>query len=286
MLDKPAETEFIAIKAENGPHVAPASETKAGRTIQSVDRALSVLEAVASKNDGTSVSDIAQLVGLNISTCHHLLTTLVQRGYLAHLGRTRGYALGPKLRELVEVSQGERDPAVLLTGDIQALSKKLGHGMQFAVLSDTSLMTKISIAGSDESIQEPDEVEKMTALHATATGKAILAWIPDTELVRIISANGLNPYTSRTITSLSGLVEELRLVRRSKVAIDDEEFRDGIVCIGSAIREGGGAVIGSISVTTSADRANEKYRQYLVGEIVAAANTFSNKLHNFSGRYQ
>ncbi|MGB5557888.1 MAG: IclR family transcriptional regulator [Paracoccaceae bacterium] len=279
-LDKPTEFEERASKVDGAmPLIAP-QEDQPVRTIQSVDRALRILEAVAGERDGITVSEISEQVGLNMSTCHHLITTLVQRGFLAHLGRMRGYALGPKLSELVELSEQETDAAALLDKDLRALGAKLGHGVQFATHSDTSLVTRLSFPGPDDEVVEPSEVEKMTAMHATATGKAILAWIPDTELVRVISANGLTQYTPRTITTLSGLVEELRLVRRLKFAVDDEEFHEGIVCIGAAIREGAGAVIGSISVTISAERATQDYRQYLIREMIGAANNFSNKLRN------
>ncbi len=258
----------------------PEGDRLQGRTIQSVDRALQVLESIALSSEGTTVKSVAEKLGLNTSTCHHLITTLVRRGYLAQISRSRGYVLGPKLSELIEAAERESDPTVLLESNLRELGQRLGHGVQFAILSDTSLLTKLSFPGADDTIVEPDEVEKMTALHATATGKAILAWIPDTELVRVISANGLKTYTPKTITTLSGLVEELRLVRRGKFAVDDEEFREGIVCIGAAIREGAGAVIGSISTTISADRATEEYRQYLIREMIGAANSFSNKLRD------
>ena len=255
-------------------------EHQGGRTIQSVDRALRVFDTVATAGYGITVSEISKKVGLNISTCHHLITTLVQRRFLTHLGRMRGYALGPRLNELLEISESECDPEVLLAKDIKLLGEKLGHGVQFAELKGTSLITKLSFPSSKDNIKEPSEVEKMTALHATATGKAILAWIPDTELVRIISTNGLNSFTSQTIVSLSGLIEELRLVRRRKFAVDDQEFCNGIVCIGAAIRQDAGAVVGSISISLSSDQANKEYRTFLIKEIIDAANTFSIKIRN------
>jgi len=257
---------------------APSDEAQHGRTIQSVDRAFQLLEKIAASRDGITLSSISDQVGLNVSTCHHLVSTLAQRGYVSHLGRARGYALGPKLNELVELSKSEADPAVLLEADLKAFSTRLGHGVQLAVLSDTSLLTKLSFPGRDEHVVEPSEVEKMSALHATATGKAILAWIPDTELVRVISANGLTSYTPRTITSLSGLFQELGAVRRQKFAVDDEEFRLGIVCIGAAIREREGAVIGSLSVTVSSEQATTEYRKYLADEVINVAGALSSNL--------
>lgn len=268
------------VKTRPKAEALPVRDEQQGRTIQSVDRALQVLEMIAENRDGVTVSTVSEKVGLNVSTCHHLITTLVHRGYLTQVSRSRGYTLGSKLSEIIELSERESDPATLLEQDLKELGARLGHGVQFAVLSDTSLLTKLSFPSADDAVVEPNEVEKMKALHATATGKAILAWIPDTELVRVISANGLASYTPRSITSLSGLVEELRLVRRGKFAVDDEEFHEGIVCIGATIREGAGAVIGSISTTVSVERATEDYRQFLIKEMIKAANIFSNKLRD------
>lgn len=256
------------------------SPQKPVRTIQSVDRALTLLELSAGEIDGITLSELSERIGLNASTCHHLVMTLVARGYLTHISRSRGYALGPRVRELLEMMEHDSDPAVLLRDDLRRLGEQLGLGVQLAVLSETSLLTKLSFPGPASTLEEPNEVEKMTALHATATGKAILAWIPDTELVRIISANGLRSYTPNTINSLSGLVEELRSVRRFKYAIDNEELREGVVCIGSAIREGGGAVVASISTTLPASEATEDRKAQLTRQMIEAANTFSNKLRN------
>ena len=259
--------------------VSPNQKT---RTIQSVDRALIILEIIANKSNGMTVTQVSEAVGLNISTCHHLLSTLVQRGYVSHLGRAQGYGLGPKLSELIEVSGQQEDPEFLLATDLHNLSERLGHGVQFAILSGNALMTKLSVSDPKAQINEPSEVKKMHALHATATGKAILAWIPDTELARIISINGLESYTEKTLTTLSGLIEELLLVRRFKYAIDDEEFCKGVVCIGATIREGAGAVIGSISVTMPSDLATDFYRNKIIKEVIDASNLFSNRLRKQS----
>lgn len=252
-----------------------------GRQIQSVNRALTILEVIASEQDGMTLSELAERAGLNASTCHHLIATLVARGYLVNLGRSRGYAVGQKINQLNTLAERESDPVELLKDDIRALSIRLGHGVQLAVLSETSLLTKLRFAPAKDDLKEPDDVAKMTALHATATGKAILAWIPDTELVRIISANGLTRYTDKTIVTLSGLVEELRSVRRRGFSVDNEELQKGVVCIGAALREVGGAVVASISTTVPAHQATEEYRAHLSKAIITAAHEYSNRLRKF-----
>jgi IclR family acetate operon transcriptional repressor len=121
---------------------------------------------------------------------------------------------------------------------------------------------------------------KMKALHATATGKAILAWLPEIELVRVISANGLTKYTEKTITTLSGLIEDLRLVRRRGYSIDDEELQDGVVCIGAALRDPGGAIVGSISTTIPSDQMTDTYKVDLTKTMVSSALDFSQRLRS------
>ncbi|MGB7244623.1 MAG: IclR family transcriptional regulator [Sulfitobacter sp.] len=263
-----------------GPVKGGPSLPEGPRHIQSVVRALDILEVLAGERDGLVLSELSGRVGLNSSTCHHLISTLVARGYVLHLGRSRGYALGAKVHELVDLAAGESDPAELLKDDLKLLGSQLGHGVQLAVLAETSLLTKVRIPAPDQvsAAVEPDELIKMRALHATATGKAILAWLPEIELVRVISANGLTQYTGKTLTTLSGLIEDLRLVRRRGYSIDDEELKEGVVCIGAALRDPGGAIVGSISMTAPSDKMTKAYRTEVAKKMVSAALEFSKRL--------
>jgi IclR family acetate operon transcriptional repressor len=252
------------------------------RLIQSVTRALDIIEVIAGERDGLVLSELSDRVGLNSSTCHHLISTLVSRGYVQRLGRSRGYVLGQKVHELVDLAESELDPSEVLKGELRELGARIGRGVQFAVLMETSLLTKLRFLTPDlnNGLVEPDELTKMKALHATATGKAILAWLPEIELVRVISANGLTKYTEKTITTLSGLIEDLRLVRRRGYSIDDEELQDGVVCIGAALRDPGGAIVGSISTTIPSDQMTDTYKVDLTKTMVSSALDFSQRLRS------
>lgn len=281
----PESQENFEVKPADDAVAQPKSEsplTGGVRHIQSVIRALDIIEAITAEREGLVLSELADQVGLNSSTCHHLVSTLVSRGYLLHHGRSRGYALGPKIHELVDLADREFDPSELLRDDLKTFGEKIGQSVQFAVLAETSLLTKLRFAAPDRASAtlEPDELIKMHALHATATGKAILAWLPEIELVRMISANGLTRYTAKTITTLSSLVDDLRLVRRRGFSVDDEELKDGVVCIGAALRDPGGAIVGSISTTIPADKMTASYRADMAKTMVAAALKFSKRLRN------
>lgn len=250
---------------------------KPSRSIQSVERALLLIEIMAGSHEPLPLQDLAQQAQLNTSTCHHLIATLVGRGYVLHAGRNRGYMLSSKLRELTELGSTEIDLIDFVRPDLAALAERLGEGVQMAVLRDSALMTQLRLGG-DPDLKEPDEVKKMTASHATATGKAILAWLPEAEMARVISETGLVAYTDRTITSLSGFIEELRHVRRNGFSIDNEELQDGVICCGAALRDEKGAVIASISASYAARKNSEAYRNHVIRHVVQCARALSDRL--------
>ncbi|HDZ71701.1 MAG TPA: IclR family transcriptional regulator [Aurantimonas coralicida] len=249
-----------------------------GRVIQSVDRALKLIEVIAGKDRPILLNELARAAELNLSTCHHLVATLVARGYVIHAGRSRGYMLSSKLADLAALASREFDLCEFVHDELQGLNVSLRESVQLAVLRDSILMTRLKFGSLMPTHVEPDEVKKMRAAHATATGKAILAWLPETELARVVSNSGLTPFTASTITSLSALIEELRIVRRSGFAVDDEELEPNVICYGAALRDGSGAVLGSISVSIPKSRATTEYRAHMIRAVIECAGKLSNRL--------
>lgn len=259
---------------------APQADVRepAVRTIQSVDRALTVMEVLAGRDGPMPLSELAAAAGLNVSTCHHLVATLVERGYVLRAGRSRGYMLSLKLSDLAEAASHKFDIINVVQADLKALNEHLREAVQLATIRGSALVTQLRFDSHMPSHVEADEVKKMRAAHATATGKAILAWLPEHEMVRIVSDNGLESFTERTITTLSGLIEELRLVRRTGFAVDEEELEPGVICYGAALRDGTGAVIGSISASIPTSRASQQYRSHIARAVVKCARDVSDRL--------
>ena len=115
---------------------------------------------------------------------------------------------------------------------------------------------------------------RLEAPHATSVGKAIMAWLPEHEIHRIV-AGSMKRFTDNTITDFPALVESLRNVRRTGYAIDREEFLPGVICVGAAIRDQAGTVIGAISVSTPSMRANEEHVTLMREEVSAATSALS-----------
>ena len=118
------------------------------------------------------------------------------------------------------------------------------------------------------------KIGKIEAPHATSVGKAMLAWLPEDEMRRIL-AGGMKRYTEHTITEFPALIESLRIVRRNGYAIDREEYLPGVICVGAAIRDQAGTVIGAISASTPTMRASDEHIALMRDEIIAATRALS-----------
>lgn len=232
------------------------SEPKHGRrTIQSLERAIDLLEILASAGGGMALTEIARRSGLNASTCHHLLATLAKRGMV---GRSvgRNYLLGPRIAHLSESRLKHFSFVDAALPELRELNEVTRESVQLAAMQGKSLATLAKLDSMlPVRVGFDDEYSRSDAAHATAAGKAILAWLPETEMVRIVGSGPLRSFTEKTIPSCEELRENLRLVRRNGYSWENEEFQLGVVCVGGAVRDQNGAVVGAIGVSMPRMRA-------------------------------
>jgi len=261
------------------PHTNVAAGVKqTRRRIQSVERALSLIELLADAKNGVRLNDISEILGLNVSTCHHLLGTLMDRGYVAQSGKDRVYYIGNKVMELSGSRVRQFDLADVVMEDLHDLNHRTGETVHLAVLQGDQLAT-IAVLDSRHAVRVVSAPSgKADAIHATATGKAILAWLPETEVDRLVSRSGMTVFTDKTITDREVLIEELRLVRRNGYSMDQEEYQPGVVCVGSAIRDHAGAVIGSFSCSMPTMRGSKKRMREIQADVKSTARVISEKM--------
>ena len=214
--------------------------------------------ALAELGGEATLSSLAIRTGLNISTCHHLLATLVQRGFVAKTIGRRGYALGARILYLshacLQVDLPRRAQPF-----IDRINQSTGETVHLAVMQGDDLATLLTREARHAVRVDSGTLGQSSAMHATAAGKSILAWLPENEISRILTSQGMHAFTPTTITDYAALIEELRLVRRNGFAIDREEFQPGVICVGTAIRDHAGAVVGSISALSPTMRASNEH---------------------------
>ena len=261
----------VAIEERRGAY-AQAGEP-AQTTIRSVQRALALIDAIAAAGGEASLSDLSARTRLNISTCHHLLATLINCGYAAKVPGKKLYALGTRLVQLSQASlhadlprraEPFLDAINAATGETVHLAAVQGHVIVTLAVKEARHAVRVGAA----------EIGKLEAPHATSVGKAILAWLPVNEIERVC-AGRMRRFTEHTITDMAQLLESLREVRREGFAMDREEYQPGVLCLGAPIRERTGAVMGAISVSMPNMRATEEHTAVARHEIIAAARALS-----------
>jgi IclR family acetate operon transcriptional repressor len=254
----------------------PMGRDKGG--IQALDRAFLILDIIADAGGEAKLTEISARAGLRVSTRHHLISTLFNWGYVARGAGSKSYVLGSRILYLSAACLRQVDLPRRAQDYVDRLNDQTREAVQLAIMQDTSLVNVLRRDARHAVRVGAGLGGESNAAHATATGKAILAWLPPRELDRIIADKGLTAFTAHTIVDKDELKEQLRLTRRNGFAIDREEFQLGVVCIGAAIRDHAGAVVGSISVSAPLFRATADYLDQIKLHLIAATDELSMEL--------
>ncbi|WP_142848643.1 IclR family transcriptional regulator [Telmatospirillum sp. J64-1] len=246
--------------------------------IQSVDRALDILEALASSRNAVALTELAAKTGLNFSTCHHLLATLARRGYATQEPETRRYLLGNRVFELAEGRSRQLHLVTFAMPALEELNRVTSESVHLAVIEAFDLVTLAKLPSLHAVKVDSDVMGKSKAAHATATGKAILAHMSENVLAELLARHGLQRFTDHTICSVEELKRELAKVREQGWSEDWEEFQPGVVCIGAPIYDRTGKVVASVSSSTPTMRATDEALARTRSKVAECAATISRQL--------
>lgn len=194
--------------------------------VQSVDRAIDLLEIMTDLGGDAALSELATSSGLPLPTIHRLMRTLVMRGYARQLP-SRRYTLGPRLIRLGE-SAG-RQLGAGARPHLERLVRELGESANLAMI-DRDMAVYVAQASSQHSMRTFTEVGRRVYCSCTGVGKAVLAQLPDTTVREIVGRTGMPAATDRSITSLDALLDEMARVRDQGYAVDDGEQEIGVRC--------------------------------------------------------
>ena len=212
-----------------GAEVEAARRRRGG--VQSIDRALLLLEVLAADGGRASLTRLSQQSGLPAPTIHRLLTSLVSGGYVRR-EPSRGYALGPSLVRLGVVAGRTVGPGTHT--QLARLVAATGETANLATLEGSSVLY-LAQAPSRHSMRMFTEVGRRVAAHCTGVGKALLARLPIEDAQALARDAGFHPRTEHTISSETALAAELEKVRAQGFAVDDEEQELGVRCVAAAV---------------------------------------------------
>jgi IclR family acetate operon transcriptional repressor len=230
---------------------SPASPSQASQ-VKSATRTLDIIEYVVARGRPLVAQEIAVALGIPVSSLSYLLATLVERGYLARDGRR--YSAGPGLARLQAKSGGLglRERAAPL---VRSLRVALNETASFFVRSGWEVEALVTET-SEQALRYSLETGRRLPMHALASGKALLAALPDAELEAYFANYERERFTGSTVTAEKALRRDLAEIRRTGFAVTNEEYSLGIRGIGKVVRMDG-VPVGSLSVAIPTVRFDE-----------------------------
>ena len=244
--------------------------------IQSVDRALSILEIFSSRKPEIGVSEIARLLNLNKSTVFGLISTLERRGYIEQNPDNGLYRLGLKTIELSQNKLSAFSTAEIAHPILRKLVDTVKETVHLAIY-DRGEVVYIDKVECDNALSIASFIGKRNPAYCTGVGKCLFAFQTDEEIERVLR-RPLEKRTPKTITEIKRLKDELATIRKSKIAYDDEEFSIGLKCFAAPVIDARGAVCAAVSISIPTIRLDVERESFLETSVRGAAKAISEAL--------
>lgn len=253
----------------------PRGDDRPAAAVQSVDRALVVLEILAQAGQA-GVTEIAAALDVHKSTASRLIAVLESRGYVEQVSGRGKYRLGFAVARLARATSAHLDLGRLSQDVCDGLSDELGETTNVAILDENRIVNVVESIGPGE-ITLRTWVGQNCPAHATSSGKVLLAALDAAE-VRARLADPLASFTPWTITTVAALQTELAEVRERGWASVTEELEVGLNAVAAPVRDANSQVIAALSVSGPSYRLGQEKLGEVADRTIAAAEAVSRRL--------
>jgi IclR family pca regulon transcriptional regulator len=220
-------------------------------TSQSLERGLAILSAFSAERQRIGVSEIAQELGLTRSTAHRYIATLAGLGYLHQDAGTRKYALGPRVLDLGFTAINSMELRHVAAPHMQRLCDETGHTVNLAILDDVDIVYVERFRASRRNQNQIDldlHVGSRLPAYCTSMGKVLLAFLSDEERDALLDRISFARRGPNTLTSKSALLTELRHIRASGIAVNNEELAYGLRSVAVPVFAAGGDAVAALNL--------------------------------------
>jgi len=245
-----------------------------GKIINSVDRALQILQLFSLQKPEWGVSEISRELNLYKSCIHNTLYTLLHKGFVNQNTNNGKYRLSIKFFELGSIVLENIDLRKIAHPYLEKLSREFNETVHLGILSDGEVLS-IEREKSNQSLQHQIYIGKRAPLHCTGVGKSLLAFFDTEKIERIIQEKELKKYTENTITDINQLKIELQQIRKQGYAVDNMEHEPGVRCIAAPIRDYHGKVIASFSLSGPAFRISKEKIPLIKEKVIECCRLIS-----------
>jgi IclR family acetate operon transcriptional repressor len=203
-------------------------------SVKSIEKTLSTLDFFISSDskNGLALKDVCAALGFKKSAAHHMLSTICSKGYLYQDLKTKKYFIGSKIKQISQLATiGDSEFINYAFEHIKRINQITGEAVHLAGFEGTRLITLKMIESTHPVRVDHGFLNKDHAFHATASGKAILAHMSSQDQEKVLKKNR-QEFTKKTITNKSALLTELVKIKKNGFSVDDEEFQEGVYCVG------------------------------------------------------
>ena len=261
--------------ASNNPDLDKDADAQGGG-VQSVDRALQVLEILARQGDA-GVSEIAEEMGVHKSTVSRLMGSLVGRDMVRQNHERGKYQLGFGVLRLAASIPGRLSVVHEAREVLETLANEYKETVNLAVLR-SNYAVNVDQAMGPSTLATYDWVGSLTPLHATSSGKVLLASLTADERTQVFKAVGLPARTPLTVTNRGELEKQLLDVARKGYATVHEEFEIGLTAVAVPIFNHTGSVIAAVSISGPAFRFSPEDQPELISGLREAGLAISARM--------
>ncbi len=244
---------------------------------QAVIRAVHLLKAFTRDRPEQTLAELSSAMGLTKTTAHRLLTALESEGLVARNPVTRAYRLGPAILALGSQALVTNDLRAVVEPELRGLAARTGETATLEVPLEGSMLILAEVPGK-YLVTVAAELGTRWPMHATSTGKAYLAALPEEER-RALLVPPLARLTQATIVDVEQLERELEQVRERGFATATEEIEAGASAVGAVLRNSLGTPVAAISLGGLASRLKSRRMQTLGRELAAVAARLAPQLH-------
>lgn len=240
----------------------------AEKTIKSVDRVFDIIE-ILKENEGATLGEIAEEVGVAKSTAHYHLKTLLERGFVTK--KQQEYHVGLRFLDYAIYARHNLSLYPAAKPTIEELANQCNERV-WCVTEENGKAVFVYTAEGKQAVDTDGRVGKQFPLHHISSGKAILAHLPKERVEEIVETHGLSRRTPRTITEKKELFEELEEIRQRGYALNLEESVSEMHAVGAPVLRPDGTVFGAISIVGPANRLTKsrienEYSDLLLGAV-------------------
>jgi IclR family acetate operon transcriptional repressor len=228
-----------------------------GGSVQSLDRALGLMEAISYREQGATLSDLAQETALAPSTAHRLLKSLESREYLRQDEERGLWFIGVRAFTVGSAFVRVRDIVAVARPFMRVLVEEVGESANLAILEDNQPVY-LSQVECQQMIRAHALPGVRAMPHCSGIGKAFLALMPAARVEAIMASKGMPALTSKTITSIDDYQLALADVRRHGYAVDDEEQSPGMRCVAAVIFDDNSEAAAALSITGPSARIAQR----------------------------